>query len=461
MISTVDSIAAVATASGKGGIGVVRVSGPAAPALASAICAKPLIARQAQFCAFVDDQNAAIDSGIALLFTAPHSFTGEDVLELQAHGGPVVLQLLLARVISAGQQLGLPVRLANPGEFTQRAFLNDKLDLAQAEAVADLIDAQTEQAARMATRSLQGALSVRVSALVQALIRLRMLVEATLDFPEEEIDFLQAAKAQDQLHDIQHQLQQLLVGAQQGALLRNGIHAVLVGAPNTGKSSLLNALAQADIAIVTPIAGTTRDKVVQAVQIDGVAVNVVDTAGLRDTQDPVEKLGIERTWQEVDKADLVLHLQAVDIADDSALLAQVQERIFNQGSRSVPVLSVLNKVDLLAPGTSATLPEHTLAICALTGVGLEPLRQAILKAVGWQGSGESVFLARQRQVLALEQALEHVCLASERAAHGFTGALDLMAEELRLAQEQLNTITGEFSADDLLGEIFTRFCIGK
>jgi tRNA modification GTPase len=451
---TIDTICAVATATGRGGIGVVRVSGPASKALAAQLCSKPLVARAAQYCEFLDSEGNAIDSGIALLFIGPHSFTGEDVLELQAHGGPVVLQILVNQILKTANQIGLSVRLATPGEFTQRAYLNDKLDLAQAEAVADLIDAQTEQAARLATRSLQGALSQRVAALVNSLIKLRMLVEATLDFPEEEIDFLQAANAQGQLQAIQDALQQLLSGAQQGALLRNGVNVVLMGAPNVGKSSLLNALAQADVAIVTPIAGTTRDKIVQTIQIEGIALNIIDTAGLRDTDDTVEQMGIDRTWQEIEKADLVLHLQAIDIGDDDRLFKQMQSRL----AKSVPVLSVMNKVDL-----KRELPvgQQAILISARSGFGLNELRTAILQAVGWQGSGDSLFLARQRQIDALDRAAVHITLAQQHTAPGQAIALDLMAEELRLAQLQLGTITGEFTADDLLGEIFTRFCIGK
>ncbi len=454
----VDTICAVATATGRGGIGVVRVSGPASNALATQLCSKPLTPRVAHYCDFLDSQGNAIDSGIALLFAGPHSFTGEDVLELQAHGGPVVLQMLVKQILTTASQLGLTVRLAMPGEFTQRAYLNDKLDLAQAEAVADLIDAQTEQAARLATRSLQGALSERVAALVKSLIKLRMLVEATLDFPEEEIDFLQAANAQGQLQQIQAALQQLLVGAKQGAMLRNGLNVVLMGAPNVGKSSLLNALAQADVAIVTPIAGTTRDKIVQTIQIEGIALNIIDTAGLRDTADTVEQMGIDRTWQEIEKADLVLHLQAVDICDDDKLFNQVQARLALQSSKPVPVLSVMNKVDLRQ---ELPISKHAILISARNGLGLDELRSAILQAVGWQSSGDSLFLARQRQIDALNKAAVHINLAAQYAAPGQALALDLMAEELRLAQLQLGSITGEFTADDLLGEIFTRFCIGK
>ena len=455
-----DTIAAIATAAGRGGIGVVRVSGPAAQSIAGRICNKPLTPRQAIFCGFVDADNQILDQGIALLFRGPHSFTGEDVLELQAHGGPIILQCLLNAVLLAGPE----VRLAKPGEFTERAFLNDKLDLAQAEAVADLIDAQTEQAARLATRSLQGEFSKQVHSLVEGVTKLRMLVEATLDFPEEEIDFLEAADARGQLATLIDHLQRLLVGAQQGALLRSGINVVLVGAPNVGKSSLLNALAEADVAIVTPIAGTTRDKVVQTIVIEGIALNIIDTAGLRETSDTVEKIGIERTWAEVEKADIVLHLQdasAGDFEDHSAdqLLEQLRARI----ARQVPLLVVRNKIDLLPQselGATARIKEGCIWLSARSGTGVDLLRFEVLRLAGWQASGDNIVLARERQLLAMRAALGSLQLATERAMMG-NQQLDLMAEELRLAQLQLSSITGEFSADDLLGEIFSRFCIGK
>lgn len=466
-----DTIAAIATAAGKGGIGVVRISGPAAQALANRVCNRPLPARQAIFCNFSDADNQVLDQGIALLFKGPHSFTGEDVLELQAHGGPIILQCLLDAVLAIDPN----VRLAKPGEFTERAFLNDKLDLAQAEAVADLIDAQTEQAARLATRSLQGEFSKQVHGLVEGVTKLRMLVEATLDFPEEEIDFLEAADARGKLAALIAQLQYLLDGAKQGAMLRSGLNVVLVGAPNVGKSSLLNALAGVDVAIVTPIAGTTRDKVVQAIALEGIALNIIDTAGLRETNDPVEKIGIERTWAEVEKADIVLHLQdastqhtndATSHAPDAALsqqgsqlLAQLRERI----QRQVPLLTVMNKIDLLAqsgPLALARLEAGCVWLSARNNQGLDLLRQEVLRLAGWQASGDNIVLARERQLLAMRKALASLQLASQRASQG-NQQLDLMAEELRLGQLQLSSITGEFSADDLLGEIFSRFCIGK
>ena len=454
----VDTIVAIATAAGKGGIGVVRVSGPAASSIALQICNKPLVARRAVFCGFVDADNQILDQGIALLFKGPHSFTGEDVLELQAHGGPIILQCLLNAVLSFNPA----VRLAKPGEFTERAFLNDKLDLAQAEAVADLIDAQTEQAARLATRSLQGEFSTQVHGLVEGVTKLRMLVEATLDFPEEEIDFLEAADARGQLTRLIEQLRQLLSGAQQGALLRSGLNVVLVGAPNVGKSSLLNALAGVDVAIVTPIAGTTRDKVVQAITLEGIALNIIDTAGLRETSDAVEVIGIARTWAEVEKADIVLHLQDASQTqqhqNQSDLIKQLRLRI----ARQVPMLTVMNKIDLISTNDPALA--HLNAGCvwlsAREGLGLDLLKSEVLRLAGWQASGDNIVLARERQLVAMRKALGSLELAANRAKLG-NQQLDLMAEELRLCQLQLSSITGAFSADDLLGEIFSRFCIGK
>ncbi|WP_052041977.1 tRNA uridine-5-carboxymethylaminomethyl(34) synthesis GTPase MnmE, partial [Ralstonia solanacearum] len=340
-------IAAIATAPGRGGIGVVRVSGPDVRAVMQAVCGRLLQPRQAAYLPFLDADGHAIDRGIALWFPAPHSYTGEDVLELQGHGGPVVMQLLLSRCLQAGREIG--VRVAEPGEFTRRAFLNDKMDLAQAEAVADLIEASTEAAARSAARSLDGAFSQAVHALVERVIHLRMLVEATLDFPEEEIDFLEAADARGQLADIRARLDGVLAQARQGALLREGLHVVLAGQPNVGKSSLLNALAGAELAIVTPIAGTTRDKVQQTIQIEGIPLNIVDTAGLRDTEDEVERIGIERTWAAIARADVVLHL--LDAADYrahglSAEDAAIDARIAGHVPAGVPTLRVINKIDL-------------------------------------------------------------------------------------------------------------------
>jgi len=458
-----DPIAAVATAAGRAGIGVVRVSGadlaPVIEGLLGAERAARLAPRHATFAPFLDAQGRAIDEGIALLFPAPHSYTGETVLELQGHGGPVVLQMLLARCLEAGRPIGL--RVAAPGEFTRRAFLNDRLDLAQAEAVADLIDASTEAAARSANRSLAGEFSRRIDALVEALLELRTLVEATLDFPEEEIDFLQAADARGRLAAIRGQLDDLLARSRQGAVLRHGLNVVLVGAPNVGKSSLLNALAGEEVAIVTPVAGTTRDRIVQPVAVHGIALNVIDTAGVRPTDEPVERLGIERTLAEVARADVVLHLvDATAPATDGEVLQEVRRH----AGRGVPLLTVINKIDLSGEAPRADGSEVRLS--AKTGAGLDGLRAALLEVAGWTAStsGENVFLARERHLQALGQAQEHLAAAAAcaDAEHGYGNAqLELLAEELRLAGSRLGEITGEVTADDLLGRIFSRFCIGK
>ncbi|CAJ0820217.1 tRNA uridine-5-carboxymethylaminomethyl(34) synthesis GTPase MnmE [Ralstonia flaminis] len=456
-------IAAIATAPGRGGIGVVRVSGPDVRAVMQAVCGRLLTPRQATYLPFLDADGGAIDRGIALWFPAPHSYTGEDVLELQGHGGPVVMQLLLQRCLVAGREIGL--RVAEPGEFTRRAFLNDKLDLAQAEAVADLIEASTEAAARSAARSLDGAFSQAVHALVERVIHLRMLVEATLDFPEEEIDFLEASDARGQLAGIRTAVDGVLAQARQGALLREGLHVVLAGQPNVGKSSLLNALAGAELAIVTPIAGTTRDKVQQTIQIEGIPLNIVDTAGLRETEDEVERIGIERTWVAIARADVVLHLlDAADYrsnglsAEDAAIDARIAEHV----PAGVPTLRVINKIDLTGVAVAGHVdtepPEVWLS--ARDGVGVELLRAALLEIAGWQGGGEGLYLARERHLAALRSAKEHLAFAAEHADQQ-AQSLDLFAEELRLAQEALNSITGAFSSDDLLGVIFSRFCIGK
>ena len=446
-------IAAIATAPGRGAVGIVRLSGPALQSLAQALCGRALQPRSATLLPLRDADGGAIDQGLALWFPAPHSYTGEDVLELQVHGGPVLLQMLLARCLQAGESLGL--RLAEPGEFTQRAFLNGKLDLAQAEAVADLIDASTEAAVRSAGRSLAGALSQQVQALHERIVRLRMLVEATLDFPEEEIDFLQQAGASVQLHDIGIALDALLDGAQQGALLRDGIRVVLAGQPNVGKSSLLNALAGAELAIVTPVPGTTRDRISQTIQIEGVPLHVVDTAGLRSrTDDEVERIGIARSWDSIADADAVLFLHdltRVGQPDYDAAEAQIAARL----PTDAKLLHVYTKRDLVAAA-----PEDGLCLSARSGEGLRALRQALLRHVGWHAVPEGLFIARARHVHALQRTRQHLQRARTLCDAPQT-ALELLAEELRLAHDALAEITGAFSADDLLGEIFGRFCIGK
>lgn len=461
-----DPIVAIATAPGRGAVGIVRVSGRNLSALTWAICGRVLKPREASYTAFLDDAGEAIDHGLAIYFAAPHSFTGEDVLELQAHGGPVVLQLLLARCLQAGAQCtpgGPPnlsgLRVALPGEFSQRAFLNDKIDLAQAEAIADLIDASTEAAARSASRSLSGEFSREIHQLRDALIHLRMLVEATLDFPEEEIDFLHKADAHGQLSKLRDRLAEVMRRARQGALLREGIKVVIAGQPNAGKSSLLNALAGAELAIVTPVAGTTRDKVQQTIQIEGVPLHVIDTAGLRDSEDEVEKIGIERAWDAISNADAILFLHdltrsnAIEyIAADEDIARAMRKKLPQQ----VPVIDVWNKSDA-AP---VQIPLSGVTLSAKTGSGLDTLREQLLAVAGWQGVAEGVFTARERHVQALRRVQEHFA-AADLHLNQAAQALDVLAEELRLAQNALSEITGEFSSDDLLGVIFSSFCIGK
>jgi len=540
-------ICAIATAPGQGAIGVVRVSAPE-PDIITALAAdilgpeRRLVARKAAYGPFLAADAQPIDYGLALWFPAPHSYTGEHILELQGHGGPVVQQILLRRVLQVGAAFG--IRLAEPGEFTERAFLNDKLDLVQAEAVADLIEASTEQAARSATRSLQGVFSRQIDDLAEQLLTLRMLVEATLDFPEEEIDFLQKADAAGRLARIDDTLRRLFDTAQSGARLRQGLNVVLTGAPNVGKSSLLNALAGAEVAIVTPIAGTTRDRVIEQISIEGVPINLIDTAGLRDTDDPVERIGIQRTWAEIEKADVVVHLRAADelaredgnqisgetgqgngkkavpgIIPDAGTGSSPEQRSGQEQTGSAPLdisrleaaiearvpasarrLTVINKIDLVdgegrltsemsggefrpqsladeggaSPSTSRMPPvtdtsaseagtrssSETLRLSARTGQGIEAFRRKLLDIAGFQPGQEGVFIARERHLQALSEALTHLQNARQHVSLG-DQALDLFAEELRLAHQALGRITGAVTADDLLGVIFSRFCIGK
>ncbi|WP_043701037.1 tRNA uridine-5-carboxymethylaminomethyl(34) synthesis GTPase MnmE [Tepidimonas taiwanensis] len=479
-----EPIAAIATAPGRGAVGIVRLSGRGLAALHEPLCGRALRPRHAHYGPLLAGDGTALDHGIALWFPAPHSYTGEDVLELQAHGGPVLLQLLLQRCLDAGAETdpatGRPrvpgLRLAQPGEFTERAFLNGKLDLAQAEAVADLIDASTEAAARSAARSLSGAFSQAVDALRDDLVQLRMLVEATLDFPEEDIDFLRQADAAGQLARLQARLDDVLARTRQGALLREGMHVVIAGQPNAGKSSLLNALAQAEVAIVTPIAGTTRDVVQQSIQIHGVPLHVIDTAGLRDGDgvDEVERIGIARAWQRIESADAVLFVHDLTrahepdyAAADAAIRAQLAARL----PARVPVIDVWNKADAVGDTGGDTEGDGSpdagvhdrdgIRLSARTGTGLEALRDRLLHAVGWTGATpEGLFSARQRHVQALHRVREHLA-AAQAQLESPAPALELLAEELRLAHEALGTITGAFGADDLLGVIFSRFCIGK
>ena len=595
-------ICAIATAPGQGAIGVVRVSAPeggiieaiarevlgaslsgAAPnmppgsgktvgisqtvsgmAVTSVVAHRPLKPRHASYGPFLAEGGQPIDYGLALWFPAPHSYTGEHIFELQGHGGPVVQQILLRRVLQVGQAHG--IRLAEPGEFTERAFLNDKLDLVQAEAVADLIEASTEQAARSATRSLQGVFSSQIDDLAEQLLTLRMLVEATLDFPEEEIDFLQKADAAGRLDSIDQTLQQLFRTARSGARLRQGLNVVLTGAPNVGKSSLLNALAGTDVAIVTPIAGTTRDRVIEQISIEGVPINLIDTAGLRETDDPVERIGIQRTWTEIEKADVVVHLRAADevfparetgadvqggnadypcvtaetgqVSESGEIVlpapapepasagsttdtvADLEQVIDARVPASAARLTVINKIDLVPAGVAAsagvkgesahtdgqqnqgvmrldnpstgneidarvtspslaagvqsvlvsgdtakgdaTAPaqRETLCLSAKTGQGIDAFRQKLLDIAGFQPGQEGVFIARERHLQALSEALQHLQNARHHVALG-DQSLDLFAEELRLAHQALGRITGAVTADELLGVIFSRFCIGK
>jgi tRNA modification GTPase len=443
-----DIIAAIATAPGRGGIGVVRVSGPRLDAFISALIGTTLAPRHATLTAFIDAQRSAIDEGIALYFPAPHSYTGQDVLELQGHGGPVVLQLLLRRCLELG------ARPAQPGEFTRRAYLNDKIDLAQAESVADLIDAATAEAARSALRSLQGAFSRRIEELLDALVELRALVEAALDFPDEDVEFIKQADGAGRLATLQGRLLELLSASQQGSLLREGMRVVLVGQPNVGKSSLLNRLAGEELAIVTDIPGTTRDAIRQSISIEGIPVHVIDTAGLRPSSDPVEQLGIARTWEAIEHADFVVLL--VDATQGEAVAdREIMERL----PAALPRLRVMNKIDLLSrpPAFDRARDAGTVWLSAKTGDGVDLLRRALLEAVGWHGgSTESLYMARERHLQALQVAKIHL----ERATHQLA-SLELFAEELRLVQQALGAITGQFTSDDLLGEIFGRFCIGK
>ena len=442
-----DIVAAIATAPGRGGIGVVRLSGDDLLAVAKALTGKSPQPRHATFCHFLAADGVAIDQGILLYFPAPHSFTGEDVLELQGHGGPVVLQMLLARCLELG------ARVAEPGEFSRRAFLNDKLDLVQAEAVADLIEAGSAAAARSALRSLSGEFSREVRALVARLTELRMLVEATLDFPEEEIDLLKDTDAAQRLSVIRSELSSLLERARAGRLLRSGLHVVLAGLPNVGKSSLLNRLAGEERAIVTEVAGTTRDAVRETILIEGIPLHIIDTAGLRDTDDVVEKIGIERAWREIGQADVVLQLldaRSGETPADHAIAVRLP--------LGVERIVVENKCDL-AGATAARFTADGrvhLRLSAKSGEGLGLLHDELLRVAGWSGHGEDVVLARERHLEALGLAAEKSALAARRLDQ-----IELCAEELRLAQEALSRITGEFTADDLLGEIFSRFCIGK
>ena len=442
-----DLIAAVATAAGRGGIGIVRLSGTALGSVARSLIGTLPQPRVATLARFLDAAGAEIDEGIALYFPAPHSYTGEDVLELQGHGGPMVMQLLLRRCLDLG------ARLAEPGEFTRRAFLNDKLDLAQVEAVADLIEATTSAAARSAVRSLSGEFSRLIHELVDRLVGLRMLVEATLDFPEEEIDFLRRADAAGQLAALIDAVGRLQGRARQGSLLRSGLHVVLAGQPNVGKSSLLNRLAGEERAIVTAVPGTTRDALRETIQVSGIPLHIVDTAGLRESEDEVERIGIARSWAEIERADVVLHL-----LDARTGMTAADEAIASRLPVGVEQIALFNKCDL-ASGPSRQVASDgrvSLWLSAKTGEGMDALDKELLRVAGWQAGAEDVFIARERHLLALQTALAYLHAAQAQPDH-----LELFAEELRQAQESLSAITGVLTPDDLLGEIFSRFCIGK
>ena len=464
---TQDPIVAIATAPGRGAVGIVRASGRRLRAWSAALTGRDLAPRAATLLTLRDAAGAPIDQCVALFFRAPHSYTGEDVLELQGHGGPVPLQLLLARCfeVAAEERAGLPhLRLAQPGEFTQRAFLNGKLDLAQAEAVADLIEASTEAAARSAARSLHGAFSTEIERLAAQTVELRTLVEATLDFPEEEIEFLERAGARARLAAIARSLAEVLARTRQGALLREGTTVVLAGQPNVGKSSLLNALAGAELAIVTPMAGTTRDKVAQTVQIEGVPVHIVDTAGLRElgaAQGPaevVERIGIERTWEAVAHADSILFLHDLTRRHEPGY-AEAEAAIAARLACLAPErwVHVYNKADAVP---ASDRPPHALCLSAQTGEGLAALRRVLVERAGWQFGSEGHYIARTRHVQALQRCSMHLAAAEQHASRG-NAELELLAEALRSAHQALGEITGAFSADELLGEIFGRFCIGK
>lgn len=442
-----DTIAAIATAPGSGGIGIVRVSGPRAAEIATGVLGACPPPRHAAYLGFLDHQHALIDRGIAIYYAAPHSYTGEDVLELQAHGGPALMQLLLARCIELG------ARQAEPGEFTRRAYLNDKLDLAQAEAVADVINASTIEAARSAMRSLSGEFSHRIRDLLERLVNLRMYIEACLDFPEEDIDFITQGRVAEKLEAIRDTLRTVFLEARQGNLLREGIQVVLIGQPNVGKSSLTNQLSGEEVAIVTPIAGTTRDTIKSAIQINGVPLHLLDTAGLRDTEDEVERFGIARTWRALENADIALLM-----VDSTHGITETEKSIIARLRKDLPKIWVHNKIDLgnQAPFVEKKAGEHHVYLSAKSGAGVDLLRATLLEMAGWQATGGGVFMARARHLQALREVEQHLDVALENIH-----APELTAEELRVAQEALNTITGEFTPDDLLGEIFSKFCIGK
>lgn len=451
-----ETITAQATAPGKGGVGIIRVSGPKATLVAEKILGKCPKPRYAEFLSFKSLEGELLDQGIALFFKGPNSFTGEDVLELQGHGGPVVLDMLLQQITKIED-----IRLARAGEFSEQAFLNDKIDLAQAEAIADLIESNSEQAAKSALQSLQGEFSNKIHELVEQMIRLRIYVEAAIDFPDEEIDFLSDGKVENDLLGIIDQLEQVQHQAKQGSIMREGMKVVIAGRPNAGKSSLLNALSGKESAIVTDIAGTTRDVLKEHIHIDGMPLHIIDTAGLRESPDKVEQIGIERAWQEIEQADKVLLL--VDANENKATTPEeIWPEFINKLPKQMPVTIVRNKVDLL-PETERQLTVAgdlpILSISAQSQVGIEELRSHLKKAMGFQGTTEGTFMARRRHLDAIDKAAEHLYTGKDQLQSYAAG--EILAEELRISQQHLNEITGEFSSDDLLGRIFSSFCIGK
>lgn len=449
---SIDTIAAIATPPGRGGVGIVRISGPLVCNIAQKILGKDLEPRYANFGSFFNEEGQSLDEGIALLFVAPHSFTGEDVLELQAHGGPIILDQLLQRVLQLG------ARLARPGEFTERAFLNDKIDLAQAEAVADLIDANSVQAARSALRSLRGEFSQKINLLTEQIIHLRMYVEAAIDFPEEEIDFLSDGKVLTDLNQIIHRLEEVFSATMQGVALREGLTAVIIGKPNAGKSSLLNALSGEERAIVTEIPGTTRDVLKEMVLIDGIPLHLIDTAGIRDTQDVIEREGIERAKKALHDADLILAIQ--DSNEEDATISDEITQILQKMQHKHYVL-IKNKIDLSKQSAQIKNLEQGIEIylSAKTKEGIDLLKQHLKSLIGAQNLTEGLFTARRRHINALEKAKTHLHIGKTQLTDQKAG--ELLAEELRQAHENLSEITGEFYPDDLLGRIFGQFCIGK
>jgi tRNA modification GTPase len=449
--ASLNTIAAIATAPGRGGVGVIRVSGPATAQIADLMVKKTLSPRLASYANFYAADDQVLDQGLALFFPGPHSFTGEDVLELQGHGGAIVMQQVLQAVLDAG------ATLAAPGEFSQRAFLNHKIDLAQAEAIADLIDAQSQQAARAAMQSLQGVFSSKIHDFLNELIELRKFVEAAIDFVDEDIEFIQAGKIEQSLLSLIEQLEQITAAAQQGVLLQAGMTVVLAGKPNAGKSSLLNALAGQDRAIVTDIAGTTRDTLQSKIQLQGMPVHIIDTAGLRETADRIEQEGVRRAHAAMQTADAIL--MVVDASCQSPdQVEALHGELRDQLGSAVPLITVYNKQDLLDAAAQPQLDADSVLLSAKHGSGIAQLQQRLIDLMGLR-SGENVFIARQRHLTALEQAANYIKQGLQQLHQ--QQASELLADDLYQAQQQLNSITGEFSSDDLLSEIFSSFCIGK